>query len=584
MSKIIVKQTVDEFTTLANARSAWEKYWRSVAMYVLPHTANFDTLFSTQPTQAINSVVDSPISSEKAKQVYDMTSLWGIERLSAGLLTLKTPESNTWHDMSVDVDFGYEPSHSEKVALEKLRNYLFKMRANPRSNFWSAHKSAMRSMCAFGDGWLFVEELTGERTPMRYEYLPLTRLFPAMGPHGNPNRMFRTFSWSAVQILEKWPHCIANEKLKAAANNQQQKHDRFTVLHAVRPRSDVDRYGKIGAAGGEYSSYYCLPDESYEIAEGGYYEFPFVRYAWNNTGVSPFSEGPVAIALGEIKSLQEMAKNELLSTQMLLRPPIATYGKNFQRINFNAGAVNPGLINGDGRPLFAPINSGVRPDFAKEVMQYRRGNLREMLYLNLWQIMLDERDKTATEALIRAQEKGELLGPVGISMNSGLSALVDREVGILGRKEAFKEGAPLAMPESLQGRDVAPSFTSPLDRLRRTGELVAIQRLVEITTGLAQIKPEIVNRINADEAVELAQEILGAPVSVLVDREEAGKVTDAMAASANAAQTGQAALMSGQAAKAMGEGAMAATQGAEAVAASPVAQKALQQYQDAQAA
>lgn len=63
------------------------------------------------------------------------------------------------------------------------------------------------------------------------------------------------------------------------------------------------------------------------------------------------------------------------------------------------------------------MNTGIRPDFAQGVMEARRNSLREMLYLNLWQVILQDADKTATEALIRAQEKGEMLGPVGISLS-----------------------------------------------------------------------------------------------------------------------------------------------------------------------
>src|SRR5690606_25557713 len=141
-------------------------------------------------------------------------------------------------------------------------------------------------------------------------------------------------------------------------------------------------------------------------------------------------------------------------------------------------------------------------------------------YLNLWQIIIQDRTETATEALIRAQEKGELLGPVGISLNEGLSHMTDREVAILGRKRAFDDDSPLAMPDSMADADVAPVFTSPLDRLRRMGEMVGMSRLVEFAMLLAGGNPEqgakIMARFDVDEMLEKAQSILGAPASSLV--------------------------------------------------------------------
>lgn len=166
-----------------------------------------------------------------------------------------------------------------------------------------------------------------------------------------------------------------------------------------------------------------------------------------------------------------------------------------------------------------------------------------------------------------------MLGPVGISMNEGLSHNVDREVGILGRKGAFEDDSPLAMPDSMVNKDIAPTFTSPLDRLRRIGELVGMQRLVEFATLLAggneQMAAKIMARFDPDEMLDKAQEILGAPVTVLTSRDKADEQRgqqDQMAQMLTALETMRA---GGEAATAAGQGATAAAEGAEAASASP---------------
>lgn len=577
-----VVRLVDEFNEIANGRISWEKYWRSIANYVLPQTEGFDQLISSMPDNGVSSVVSTPVAAEKSKNLYDMTSLWGIERLTAGLLSLKTPESSYWHDVTVDSDFRHETTEDEKRALERLRDYMFKVRANPKSGFWSNHKAALKSMCAFGDGWFYIKEVHGSRVPYTYTYKPLPGCYPAMGPDGQPDRMFSVERWSAIQIMTEWPD-LKHKRVVDMANDVKQKHETIRVMHAVKPRSDPDRYGKMGAAGGKFASFFCLPDDDCLIGEGGFYEFPFVRYAWGNNGLRPYCEGPVALALGEIKSLQEMGKNELLAAQMLLRPPIGTMGKNHQRINFNAGASNPGLINGEGRPLFAPLNAGVRPDFSQAIMEYRRTSVREMLYLNLWQILTNDPEKTATEAMLIAQEKGEMFGPVGISVNEGLSTMTDREVGILGRKGAFRPGSPLEMPESLAGREVAPEFTSPLDRLRQMGGIVGTQRMIEIAGNLAAAgKTEALDRLDTDEIMEHAQHVLGAPMAILKSRKDAQAITDQKNQMAGQMAAVQAAETGGKALKNVGEGASALATGAEQAAAAPNLQGLLEGFQAAQ--
>ena len=576
----ILKDLTDEWTELANGRVRWENYWRNVAAWVLPQTEQFDRVVSLGTASSVQAVMGTPAASERSKHIYDMTSIWAIDRLTAGLISLKTPESDFWHDLDVDNDFGYETSHDEDLALEKLRDYLFKVRANPKSGFWPNHKASVKSMAAFGDGWHFIEELQGGRVPCLYQNIPLFECYPSVNTSGQPDRMFRVFSWSALQIYQKWGE-KAGPKIKTMVDDPKRMHERVRVLHAVRPRGDEYR-NKLGLRGAKFASWYCLPDDDHVIGEGGFWEFPFVRYAWSNQGQRPYSEGPVAYAIAEIQSLQEMAKNELIAVQTMLRPAYGTFGKNFTRLNLNPGASNPGLINGDGNPLFAPLNSGVRPDFAQAVIESRRNNVREALYLNLWQILVQDnvaQPETATEAMLRAQEKGEMLGPVGISLNEGLSANIDREVSILSRKGAFKAGSPLAMPESLSDQEVSPQFTSPLDRLRQIGQLVGAQRMVEFAAFLVQngMDPAIAGRIDGDELIELAQRVLGAPVKALRERKvsEAGREQAAQATQAATAIQG--AQGAGDAAKALGEGAQAAAGGAEALQASPAIQQLMQQ-------
>ena len=107
----IVKDVIDEHTALANAKAPWARYHRNVAAWVLPQTEHFDTQINTGGgSSGVMSVVGTPVAAERSTHVYDMTSLWAIDRLTAGLVSLKTPESDYWHDLNVDSDFGYEPT------------------------------------------------------------------------------------------------------------------------------------------------------------------------------------------------------------------------------------------------------------------------------------------------------------------------------------------------------------------------------------------------------------------------------------------------------------------------------------------
>ena len=299
-----VADILDEHQQLATARLPWETHWRDIAKYVLPQTEGFDTLISSYPMAAVNTVVSAPVAADKSKDLYDMTSLWAIERLTAGLLSLKTPETQNWHDNQLDDPFGADPTYDEEIALERLRDYQFRVRSNPKSGFWPSHRSALKSMCGFGDGWQFIEEITGHGVglPYRYSHVPIIEAYPGLDPNGQPNRMFRPFAWSCEQVVRKFGADKVSKTVLDKANDAKSKHNKVSVLHAVRPRDQSDQYAKLGNRGAAFASCYILPDDKHLIGESGFFEFPFVRYAWSNSGLTPYSTGPVAYAIGELKS------------------------------------------------------------------------------------------------------------------------------------------------------------------------------------------------------------------------------------------------------------------------------------------
>ena len=52
-----------------------------------------------------------------------------------------------------------------------------------------------------------------------------------------------------------------------------------------------------------------------------------------------------------------------------------------------------------------------------------------MMFVNLFQTLVQNPQMTATEALIRQEEKGALLGPSGSIIQAGFAANLDRELG-----------------------------------------------------------------------------------------------------------------------------------------------------------
>lgn len=573
----LVTDLLDRLRVLQNDRQVWLAHWLDIARYVLPDAERFDQMFATVgPTgtvldgrAAVDTVVNEPIGARRSREIYDTTSLWAVDRGAAGTLALVTPQSATWHDLATDDPLGADATDDEQRFYERLRDYLFRTRGNPRSGFWTGQKSALRCVWAFGTAVLYIEESDrGIGSPISYRYVPLSECHLGTDFEGNVDTNFRLFQRSAQQCVEKWGSAVS-AKTQQMADDPKRKDQLVTILHAVYPRNEKGSYGNTNRDN-PFASCIVEIGEKKLIGESGFWEFPYRVDHWQRNNPGPYSEGPISLALAEVKSLNMLAKQELLGVQQWVNPPLGTSDDSLPRLNLNPRAINPGYVTADGKPLAVPIVTTQRPDFARTVLDARREQISEVTYLNLWQTILDsQREQTAYEVMVKAAEKGDMLGPVGTSLQTGLSFMVDREVAILARRGAFHPGSPLAAPVTLRGKNVAPVFTSPLDKMRRMPQLQGMTQLATIVTQVSQSHPDIADKIEWDEFVDEAADILSVPRKVMTP-------PDKLAAMRQAKQIQGAAAQSIATAHAAGAAAQQGAAGAQALADSPAASAILQ--------
>jgi hypothetical protein len=474
--------------------------------------------------------------------------------------SLTTPQSDKWHGLAADDTFAIDPTDEEKEYFEKYRDYLFTVRYDPRSGFVNMHQRALRATVALGNGVGFIEDAMGAggiEVPYTYRYLPITKCWIEQNKQGNTDSLDFLENISARVMMQRWGEAVS-AKVKEYAADPAKQYQTFPVLHSVYPQTDR-RPGAMGIAAGECASAYIEMETRHVIRAGGFHEFPFVVYAWNQSDIA-YSESALMFALAEVKALQAMGKTGLRVHQMMADPPLAVAHDGIkQRMNFNPRAVNFNMMTAEGKPLVAPIHTAQLPQVFNEFVQGKREMVENALYLRLFAILVQNPQMTATEAMIRANEKGELLGPAGSRIQATMGQMVDRETAILGRYGVYEEGTALTPPRSLGGRSFGAKMTSPLDRIRRASELIGIRQSLDIVLPLAQTKPEVMDNFDGDEIARISVEVTGAPQRILLRREEVAATREQRAAE-------QARQVEAEALRAEGEAAQQAAVGAEAVA------------------
>lgn len=498
---------IKRLSELQANRFAHEAVWQQIANVAAPDAGDFN--FTSAFTKTSSNLFEIPRAANRSKKIYDTTAVIGVDRLASIIESLICPQNEHWHDLDV-LDLTHEEKTDEEVRwLERLRNLMFKVRYDSDSGWTASLQTTLRRLAAFGNGFMFVDEGFDDRALIRYRALPLDEGFAAEDHLGYIDTFFRPYVLTARQARQKFGERLPAAILRASENAGDQD-KRFTFIHAIGPRED---WGRVpGVLGAKYYSVHVSIEENKIVQTSGYHEFPVIDFRWLPNPGQVYAEGPVQKCLADIQSLNLMAKNELVASQQAIDPPLlVAHAGIMNRPNTNPGAVNFGGMSMGGQRLIEPLMTGQRLDFATVVRTAKAQQVKECLYLNLFQILTQGPQMSATESLIKAQEKGDLLGPAGGRLQQSLSNLNERELGILGRKGAFSPNSAYRPPKSLEGKAIGAQFVSPLDRMRRASEAQGLEKTLALLKPLLTVDPELADHIDGDPTIRGVAEVVGMP-------------------------------------------------------------------------
>lgn len=521
----IVDDLLSLQTQLATDRVHLEDAWKDCVDLAMPYASyRFD--FGGQSTaSSLTGLARQPTASQRSRELYDGEAVWACERLSGGVESTVSPRSQKWQDFILDGPFAPEPTDLEEEWLDRLRDYNFSVRYDARCNFALANQKAIRSTTTLGTGILYSEENLGRRgldpvrVPFLYRFVPVIEAYLGIDAYDDVDRCVRITEMTASGAMKYFDGKVS-PKVKAAAEDLKQSQESFTFMHAVIPREEADDF-KMKRSGQAYASFWAEVDTKHLISHSGFFTFPYQVMWWDQVENSPYGQSPLMSVLGDAKMLQAMNKSALQASQQMVKPPLATMaGMYNSRLNLNPGAINPGYIDDAGRLKAQPLITNQNPSFAENLMELKRAGIRRSMYVDLFQTLVQNPQMTATEALIRANEKGELLGPAGAKIEAAHSKCTEREIDIIQRKGAFEAGSPLEPPTSAIGKNVGVKSTGPLARLRRMQELQGVESVLAVAANIGQYDSDVLDRIDTDETLEITREIRGAPRKMFRTDEE----------------------------------------------------------------
>ncbi len=482
------------FSELQLWRNTFAAQWEEVAELVLPTSRN--TFFYGN--------YNWPGQKKTDRQV-DATAMMALSRFSAIMDSLLTPRNMIWEQITTEDD-DLKNDRAARLWYDDVTRILFKQRYNPLGNFSSQNQQVYTSLGAFGTGAMFIDQAVNEWgvpiPQLRYKAIPLGEIFIHENHQGLVDGFIRWFRLTARQAYQKFGADKMSPQLQSAFQKQSQQV--YNFLHYVGPRTDWEP-GRLDKKGKPFCSYYISIEGRTLLSEGGYRKLPIAVTRYDQAPGEVYGRGPAMLVLPAIKTLNAEKRTFLKVGHKAADPVLLTADDGLTSVSQRPGAINPGGWSMDGHPLIGTLPVG-NVQITKEMMDEEKALILDAFLIQLFQVLTESPQMTATEVIERTNEKGILLAPtVGRQQSEYLGPSAERELDLLS-----SWGVLPPAPDSVRRKrgEYHIHYTSPLARAQRAQEVAGFQRTIAATLEIVKVTgdPAPFDNFNFDVAtVETAQ-------------------------------------------------------------------------------
>jgi hypothetical protein len=526
-------------------RQSWDSHIAEIADAILPRAARFQTSTRNQQSR-INyaRIIDN--AATRAQSVCSAGMMAGNTSPARPWFRLKTPDPDLMEFTPV------------KMWLDQVTQQMMSIFA--ASNTYRAFHSMYDQITSFGTG---ASVIVDDYENVLHHY-PLVFGSYAIGLNykGQVDSLYHSCAKTVEQVVNQF----GIENVSVAVKNlyDQSNYDAvIPITHAIEPRRDRD-VRKADNKNMPVRSIYFeeARDNDKFLSESGYQEFPALCPRWIVEGDDTYaSRWPGAVALGDVNQLQQEQLRKSQAIDYMANPPIQI-PTAMQNGAFNIlpgghsfyDATNP---HGGIRSAF---DVNLRLDHLGLDIQDVRTRIDRAFYVDLFMMIANDtraQPATAREVAERHEEKLLMLGPVLERLtNEMLSPKIDITFNKMQRAGLFNKGEALEPPQELAGVDLAVTFIGTLAQAQRAVGVQSLDRVIGTIGSLMQMAPDVVDKLDADQAIDEYADAIGSKPSIIRSDDEVARIRQQRQkaqAAQQAAQMAPAALQGAQAAKTAAE-------------------------------
>ncbi len=526
-NETLKEQLTKQLGMLEQERTTFEPHWRELSDFIIPRGSRFLTSEANRGDRRNNKIVDP-------------TATMANRTLSSGMMSGITSPARPWFKLATPdpemMDYG-----PVKLWLETVQNRMNDM--FNKSNLYQSLPIIYSSLGTFGTGALAV--LEDDEDVIRTMPFPVGSYYIANSPRLSVDTCFRKFSMTVRQLVREFGLNNVSSSTKSAFENG--TYEKWVdVVHAVYPNMNRET-GKMNAKNKAFRSVYFEVggDNDKVLRESGYDEFPIMAPRWEVNGEDVYgSSCPGMIALGQVKALQLEQRRKAQQIDKQTNPPmIGPTSLKTQRVSLLPGDITyvDQVTGAEGlRPAYQ-----VNPNLGDLLgdIQDTRQLINSAYFVDLFMMLQNVNTRSMpVEAVIEMkEEKLLMLGPVLERLNDEfLDPLIDRAFSMMARKNMLPEP-----PEEMQGMPLRIEYISVMAQAQKAIGLSSLERFVGFVGNLANAKPEALDKLDVDQAIDNYAVMSGVSPTVVVPQEQAQQTRNDRAQQqqqAMALQTGMAAV------------------------------------------
>jgi hypothetical protein len=484
-----------------------ESEWRLISEYIMPNQSGLFSSTTSVQTVSSDSLSTTP-GTKKTKRLRDSTAVQANRDLASAIHGALTNPSMSWiKAVYSDEAIANDPEASRY--LERANDIVNK--SISESNFHTEISKAYTSLTGLANAALLVE--TDNDGELMFKAQHLANVAWEENYKGRVDTTYINFKLTAEQAAQKFGEEQLGKDIQNALKNEPCRE--FEFVHCIKPRSEY-KEGLTAGINRKYASIYVSKCDQKVVKEDGYYEFPMPTARFELLAGEKYGRGPGHISLPDVRSLNALRQEEQAGAALMNRPPLEVLHRDILgTLSLSAGSMLPvrqkGAVN--------PLNIGLTPGITTNERNELKESIKRAYFLD--KLLLPPRNEigemTAAEVRQRAEEIQRVFGPVAGRLMEWLSEIAVRVFNI-----KLREGAFGKVPAILAELDlnVELRFENQFAKAQELEEVSNILGFTNDIAMLAQVKPEVLDYYNADQALKRIAKARGIP-DVLVQEDEA---------------------------------------------------------------